>query len=108
MSFTIDHPIAPAPASTGWSSPAANLWVANRDGEYGGMVEFNDGRFVARDRFGNVVAVCSNKLTAQNNVNSASENPAPALRRFTNRYLHRDSFSARAMVRRHTQYRRSV
>jgi hypothetical protein len=32
-----------------WSSPEENLWVANRNGEYAGMVEFVDGHFLSRD-----------------------------------------------------------
>ena len=38
-----------------WSSPEQNLWVANREGEYAGMVEFANGHFLARDRTGNFI-----------------------------------------------------
>lgn len=30
-----------------WSNPESQLWIANRQGEYAGMVEYADGHFLA-------------------------------------------------------------
>jgi hypothetical protein len=35
-----------------WVSPEDNLWVASVNGEYAGMVEFEDGHFIVRDPTG--------------------------------------------------------
>lgn len=65
--------VVPAtPSGLMWSSPEANLWVANRDGEYAGMVEFADGHFVARDSTGHIlgteVTVVTAKLLVRDNI----------------------------------------
>jgi hypothetical protein len=53
-----------------WTSPEENLWVANHNGEYAGMVEFVDGHFVSRDNTGHLlgteVSVRAAKLLVQN------------------------------------------
>lgn len=41
-----------APVGLLWTTPEADLWVANRNGEYAGMVEFVEGHFIARDSTG--------------------------------------------------------
>ncbi|MET0989119.1 MAG: hypothetical protein ABWY54_00580 [Glaciihabitans sp.] len=51
------------PPTVGWSSPETNLWVANRDGEYAGMVELVDELFLARDSTGHVLGT-ENSLVA--------------------------------------------
>jgi hypothetical protein len=35
-----------------WVSPEAKLWVASRNGEYAGMVEYTEGHFAAHDHAG--------------------------------------------------------
>jgi hypothetical protein len=39
-----------------WARPDTDLWVATVNGDYAGMIEFNDGRFVCRNHIGDVVA----------------------------------------------------
>ena len=66
-----------------WSSPDTNLWVANRDGDYAGMVEFIDGHFAVQNAHGEHIATCSSipeALTARE-VHSAAP-AAPAAVRF--------------------------
>ena len=63
-----------APSRLLWTTPEANLWVANRYGEYAGMVEFADGHFIARDNTGHIlgteVSVAAAKLLVRNNSDS--------------------------------------
>jgi hypothetical protein len=40
-----------------WKSPASGLWVAGRDGEYLGMVERVEGKYVATNAMGELVGV---------------------------------------------------
>ena len=42
-----------------WTNPDAGLWVATVAGDYAGMVEFLDGRFVARDATGVIVGTAT-------------------------------------------------
>ena len=44
-----DRPATGTESVIEWTSPDAELWVANADGEYAGMVEFIDGRFEVRN-----------------------------------------------------------
>ncbi|WP_228498088.1 MULTISPECIES: hypothetical protein [unclassified Plantibacter] len=48
-----------------WAEPDATLWVASVDGEYAGMVEFRDGRFVAASSTGKDLGVFVSLLRAK-------------------------------------------
>ena len=48
-----------------WSSPDSELWVANGDGEYAGMVEFTEGRFEVRNSIGSVVGTATSVPAAR-------------------------------------------
>ena len=48
-----------------WSSPDSELWVANGDGEYAGMVEFMEGRFEVRNSIGAVVGTATSVPAAR-------------------------------------------
>ena len=39
-----------------WARPDTDLWVATVNGDYAGMIEFRDGRFVCSNHTGDVVA----------------------------------------------------
>ena len=62
------------PPAVGWSSPEADLWVANRDGEYAGMVEAVSGTFVARDsrgrNLGNEASLVAAKLLVRSHLDA--------------------------------------
>ena len=57
-------------AVTTWKSPAAGLWVAARRGEYLGMVERQDGRYVATDALGTDVGRFEELADAQISIDS--------------------------------------
>lgn len=63
-----------APTALLWTTPEASLWVANRAGEYAGMVEFADGHFIARDSTGHIlgteVSVAAAKLLVRSHVDA--------------------------------------
>ncbi|TBN57675.1 hypothetical protein EYE40_09905 [Glaciihabitans arcticus] len=54
-------PAAPTRGSQAvvWSSPDAGLWVASTQGDYAGMIEFADGRFVVTDATGRAVGTAT-------------------------------------------------
>ena len=39
-----------------WARPDPDLWVATVNGDYAGMIEFHDGRFVCRNHTGDIIA----------------------------------------------------
>jgi len=51
-----------------WSHPVRDLWIASADGEFAGMVEFVDGRFVATDRTGGLLDAFSGAAQARSAV----------------------------------------
>jgi len=55
-----------------WTSPESNLWVADSDGEYAGLVEFRDGHFVARNRTDTALGVFSDIPSAKSAVTAAA------------------------------------
>lgn len=59
-----------------WTTPDADLWVANRDGEYAGLVEFTDGHFIARDSTGHIlgteVSVAAAKLLVRSQADAGT------------------------------------
>ena len=72
-----------AVAGLSWSSPDKDLWVANLDGDYAGMVEFRDGHFIVQNHLGETVATCSSIPTAMEALESAANAAAePAVTRF--------------------------
>jgi len=60
-----------------WSSPDTNLWVANHDGDYAGMVEFVDGHFAVQNAQGEHVATCTSIPEAMTALETQAEAPAP-------------------------------
>lgn len=60
-----------AQATTGaltWLSPEAKLWVASRDGDFAGFVEFADGHYDVTDARGGHIASCATLRQAQDAV----------------------------------------
>jgi hypothetical protein len=51
-----------------WLSPEAKLWVASRDGDFAGFVEFTDGHYDVTDARGAHVASCGTLHQAQDAV----------------------------------------
>jgi hypothetical protein len=45
-----------SPGPIAWSSPEAKLWVASRDGDFAGFVEFSDNHYDATDARGGQLA----------------------------------------------------
>lgn len=45
-----------AAAEISWTTPDQNLWVATVDGDYAGMIEFDDGRFLVRNKTNHTIA----------------------------------------------------
>jgi len=60
-----------------WTNPDTGLWVATINGDYAGMIEFTDGRFVVRDATGVVVGYATSIPAAKQTLIS------PAQTRFT-------------------------
>ena len=53
LAAPIEAPVEEADAhGVSWLSPEAKLWVASRDGEFGGFVEFVDGHYEVTDARG--------------------------------------------------------
>lgn len=52
MTLQLPHTVTAAGPEVRWTSPATNLWVATRRGEYAGMVERRDGNYHARSARG--------------------------------------------------------
>ena len=60
-----------------WATPEAKLWIATREGEYAGMVEYAEGHFVASGPIGDDLGSFSDVAQAQ-----AAVARGVALRRF--------------------------
>ena len=58
-----------------WTSPAQDLWIGNRGGEYAGMVEFADGHFIARDRTNTLIDTFTDIPSAKLAVLTTAETP---------------------------------
>lgn len=54
-----------APGPLMWLSPEAKLWVASRDGDFAGFVEFTDGHYSVTDARGATIASCGTLSQAQ-------------------------------------------
>lgn len=67
--MTSTHTLArPTEDSVGpltWSSPEAKLWVASREGDFAGFVEFTDNHYDATDARGGQLASCGTLGQAQ-------------------------------------------
>jgi len=106
--FTLqDHSVTPE-ATIQWNSPELNLWVANLGGEYAGMVEFEGGHFLSRDRFGNMIATFTDIPTAQLSVVQTSAVPLSALKLFRARFVASGRATATAHTKLGKNYRRSA
>ncbi|WP_440710591.1 hypothetical protein [Herbiconiux sp. YIM B11900] len=51
-----------------WSNPESQLWIAYREGEYAGMVEYGDGHFLASGSRGEDLGTFSDRTQAMNAV----------------------------------------
>lgn len=54
-----------AQAEISWTTPDANLWVATVDGDYAGMIEFDNGHFLVRNKTNTTIATQISVLRAQ-------------------------------------------
>lgn len=60
--------VAPTAVALTWSNPESQLWIANRDGEYAGMVEYADGHFLASGSRGEDLGSFSDRTQAMDAV----------------------------------------
>lgn len=74
-----------APAEISWTTPDTNLWVATVNGDYAGIIEFDNGHFLVRNKTNHTIATHASVLRAQKalaeHVHSRS---LPAAARFLN------------------------
>ncbi|WP_285042130.1 hypothetical protein [Plantibacter sp. LMC-P-059a] len=66
-----------ATTTVAWAEPDATLWVASIDGEYAGMVEFRDGRFVAASSTGKDLGIFVSLLRAKEAVENGPSKSLP-------------------------------
>jgi hypothetical protein len=62
---TLARPTEDSRGPITWSSPEAKLWVASRDGDFAGFVEFADNHYEATDARGGQLASCATLRQAQ-------------------------------------------
>ena len=55
-----------------WKSPQETLWVSTANGEYRGMIEHTNGRYVAANRYGSTVGEFASLAQAQHAVDGWS------------------------------------
>ncbi|WP_291056933.1 hypothetical protein [Herbiconiux sp.] len=55
-----------------WTNPESQLWIANRQGEYAGMVEYADGHFLASGSRGEDFGSFSDRTQAMEAVRLAT------------------------------------
>jgi hypothetical protein len=73
------------PAEISWTTPDENLWVATVDGDYAGMIEFDNGHFLVRNKTNNTIATRISIPTAQDALTDHVRSRAlPAAARFFN------------------------
>ena len=72
------------PAQITWAAPDTNLWVATLDGNYAGMIEFDNGHFVVRNLVNTAVATTATIPSAQRAFSAYvdAQSKSPAVRFF--------------------------
>ena len=83
-----------APAEISWTTPDTNLWVATVDGDYAGMIEFDNGHFLVRNQTNSAIATHISVPRAQDALAEHLRARAlPAAARLLNALTHLDTRS---------------
>jgi hypothetical protein len=69
---TLARPTDDSTEPVTWSSPEAKLWVASRDGDFAGVIEFTDNHYDATDARGGRLASSATLRQAQDLVEQST------------------------------------